>query len=340
MQHAGELTMKENKIIFQVDAISKEFSAQRTFREIVTGTKKRVLALDRVSFEIKENEIFALVGESGCGKTTLARIMMKLISPTRGRFYFQGRDVTHINKQEEKKYRLKVQMIFQDPYASMNPRFRTRDVLEEPLVIHRFEKNKKARTRIIHDALSDVRLLPPGEYMTRFPHMLSGGQRQRVSIARARLLSPVLIVADEPVSMIDLSTRAEILFLMKQVQQKTGMSYLYITHDLSTARYFADRIGVMYLGTIVESGNVDEVISNPCHPYTKALIASVCEPVPGKVDSIKEIPLKGEIPPSTHIPGGCRFHPRCLYALPRCMEEEPPAVEVNPDHLVACHLFP
>lgn len=298
-----------------------------------------VKAVDGVSFSIRKGEIFALVGESGCGKTTTGKLLMKLLEPTGGTLVYQGEDVTSLDPQRLKSYRRNVQMIFQDPYASMNPRFRARDVIEEPLLIHGVGADRKEREGLIAHALEAVRLLPPEEFMSRFPHMLSGGQRQRVATARTLVLSPKVIVADEPVSMIDLSTRAEILHMMKSVQEELGLSYLYITHDLSTARYFADRIAVMYLGKIVEMGDIDEVIGHAAHPYTKALIAAVCEPVSGKENSIKELPIKGEIPSAADIPPGCRFHPRCLYAMPRCREEEPPIRQLSSKHEAACHLL-
>jgi peptide/nickel transport system ATP-binding protein len=211
--------------------------------------------------------------------------------------------------------------------------------VEEPLLIHQVGKNRTERDHLISQALEEVRLLPPEEFMVRFPHMLSGGQRQRVATARTLVLSPAMIVADEPVSMIDLSTRAEILHMMKTVQQNLGLTYLYITHDLSTARYFTDRIAVMYLGKIIEIGDADEVITHAAHPYTQALIAAVCEPVAGRVNIIKELPIKGEIPSAAHIPSGCRFHPRCPYAMPQCQHEEPRLLEVAPGHQAACHLL-
>jgi peptide/nickel transport system ATP-binding protein len=219
----------------------------------------------------------------------------------------------------------------------MNPRFRAQEVLEEPLIIHQVGETRAEREKIVRRSLEEVRLIPPEEFMQRFPHMLSGGQRQRVATARTLVLSPSMIVADEPVSMIDLSTKAEILHMMKTVQRELGLTYLYITHDLSTARYFTDRIAVMYLGKIVEMGGADEIIDNALHPYTKALIAAVCEPIPGRSNIIKEVPIKGEIPSAANIPPGCRFHPRCLYAKPRCQEEEPILKEVESGHQVACH---
>jgi len=324
--------------ILKIENLKEWFPVRRTIAQLLKGEQIWVKAVDGITFDINQGEIFGLVGESGCGKTTTGKLLMKLLEPTDGKIMFKGKDVTHLEANKLKEYRRNVQMVFQDPYASMNPRFRAQDVLEEPLIIHQVGETRAEREKIVRRSLEEVRLIPPEEFMGRFPHMLSGGQRQRVATARTLVLSPSMIVADEPVSMIDLSTRAEILHMMKTVQRELGLTYLYITHDLSTARYFTDRIAVMYLGKIVELASADEVIDNALHPYTKALIAAVCEPVSGKSNTIKEIPIKGEIPSAADIPPGCRFHPRCLYAKPRCQEEEPVLAEVKGGHYVSCHL--
>jgi peptide/nickel transport system ATP-binding protein len=325
--------------ILHIENLQKGFPLRRNLWEFVQRKQRWVKAVDGISFTIQEGEILGLVGESGCGKTTTGKLVMKLLEPTAGRILYKGHDITALATPAVKAYHRNVQMIFQDPYASMNPRFRVRDVVEEPLLIHEVGQNRTERDSLISQVLAEVRLLPPEEFMARFPHMLSGGQRQRVATARTLVLSPTMVVADEPVSMIDLSTRAEILHMMKTVQQNLGLTYLYITHDLSTARYFTDRIAVMYLGKIIEIGGADEVITHAAHPYTQALIAAVCEPVAGRVNIIKELPIKGEIPSAAHIPPGCRFHPRCPYAMLQCQQEEPRLLEVAPGHQAACHLL-
>jgi peptide/nickel transport system ATP-binding protein len=332
--------MSKSEYLVEVENLQKWFPARRTMKEIFSGQQRFVKAVDGVSFKIRRGEIFGLVGESGCGKTTTGKLIMKLLDPTGGKLIFDGADSTHLDKLAMDKYRQDVQMIFQDPYASMNPRFKLRDVLEEPLIIHKVGETKAERDVMIKKALNEVHLQPPEEFMIRFPHMLSGGQRQRGATARSLILNPKMIVADEPVSMIDLSTRAEILHMMKSVQRDLGLTYLYITHDLSTARYFTDKIAVMYLGRIVEMGHPNDVIDNSLHPYTKALITAVCEPVAGKVNRIKEVPIKGEVPSAENIPQGCRFHPRCPYAVKACWEEqEPELVDAGNEHMVACRRY-
>ncbi len=327
--------------ILKVENLKKYFPVKRTFFETIKGApQKKVHAVDGISFEIYKQQVFALVGESGCGKSTTGKLIVKLLEPTDGKIYLEGQDVTHIKTREEiMNYRRHVQIIFQDPFSSMNPRFRIFDILEEPLLIHGIGETKAEREELIYKALEMVKITPPEDYVGRFPHMLSGGQRQRVAIARALILNPTFIVADEPVSMLDVSIRAEILELMKELKEKMGVTYLYITHDMSTARYFADWMAVMYLGRIVEMGPVEKVIDNPLHPYTRALLAAVPEPKPERRNIIKELPIKGEVPNAIEIPPGCRFHPRCIYAQKGlCDTKQPQLIEYEHNHWAECHL--
>ncbi|AJC71686.1 MAG: ABC transporter ATP-binding protein [Thermococcus sp.] len=327
--------------ILKVENLKKYFPIKRSFIDTLKGAPQRkVHAVDGISFEIYKQQVFALVGESGCGKSTTGKLIVKLLEPTEGRIYLEGQDVTEIKTKEEVlAYRRRVQMIFQDPFSSMNPRFKIYDVLEEPLLIHGIGETKAEREELIYKALEMVKIVPPEDYVGRNPHMLSGGQRQRVAIARALILNPTFIVADEPVSMLDVSIRAEILELMKELKEKMGVTYLYITHDMSTARYFADWMAVMYLGRIVEMGPVEKVIDNPLHPYTRALLAAVPEPKPERRNIIKELPIKGEVPNAVDIPPGCRFHPRCIYAQKGlCDTQHPKLIEYEHNHWAECHL--
>ena len=331
----------EDNVILELSNIKMYFSPHLSLSQALSGGKNRKLikAVDDVSLKLFKGEIFGLIGESGSGKTTLGKIAMKLYTATEGKIIFNGDDVTHCDKKRKELYRRQVQMIFQDPYASMNPRFKIRDVLEEPLIIHKIKGSRKEHDEKIIKALKEVKLNPPEEFMGRYPHMLSGGQRQRIATARTLILNPEIVVADEPVSMIDLSTRAEILHMMKDVQRELNLTYLYITHDLSTARYFTDRIAVMYLGRIMEMGKADDVIDNPQHPYTKALINAVPEPKAGMLNVIKELPISGEIPSPANVPSGCRFHTRCPYAEDSCSnEEEPSLIDIGGGHFHACRL--
>jgi len=294
-----------------------------------------VKAVDGISLTISQGETVAVVGESGSGKTTLGRTVLLLVKPVGGKILFQGFDVTSAT-QNIKEFRKKAQIIFQDPFMSLNPYMTIRQIVEEPLLVHDGASEKEKEEKI-NKALNDVRLSPPDEFLPKYPHMLSGGQRQRVGIARTLVLEPILLVADEPVSMIDASSRAEILLLFRDIQRKYNMGILYITHDIATAKYFSDKIAVTYLGKIVEFGETRDLLNNPLHPYTKALIAAVPDPDPKNRLADRAV-IPGEPPSPINPPSGCRFHTRCPYRFEPCDGDEPQLKEEE-DHLVACYLY-
>ncbi len=325
--------------LFKARNLTKHFDiTQGLMQKLKMAEKQKVKAVDGIDFDIYRKRNFSIVGESGCGKTTVGKLIMRLLQPTAGDMYMKGKNIAQIKSREElKAYRRQTQIIYQDPFSSLDPRHRIRSVLEEPLQIHDIGDSRAERDDMIREALVEVRLTPPEKFMRRYPHMLSGGQRQRVSLARAMILNPDFIVADEPVSMLDVSVRAEVLNLMKDLIDKEDLTYFYITHDISTTRFFTDYIGVMYLGDMVEKGKVGDVLDNPSHPYTQALLVAVPEPDPESVRGQKEVPIKGEIPSGTNIPTGCRFHPRCPHAEEICSKEEPEPKEVEKEHFASCH---
>jgi len=295
-----------------------------------------VKAVDGVSLEFNAGEIIAIVGESGCGKTTLGRTSLRLLEPISGKIIFEDKDITHY-KGDLKWFRKKAQIIFQDPFQALNPYHSIYEILSEPLIIFG-EKDKSVIEEKIIKILKEVKMTPPEEYLTKYPHMLSGGQRQRIVIARALLLDPIYLVADEPVSMIDASSRAEILTLFRSLQKARELAVMYITHDIATTKYFSDWIAVMYAGKIVEYGRTKEVLKNPLHPYTKALIDAVPDPDPENRFKMRPV-VPGEPPNPINPPSGCRFHPRCPKRFEPCDKEEPELKEVENNHYVACHLF-
>jgi peptide/nickel transport system ATP-binding protein len=308
------------------------------FRTLLSKEIPYVHAVENISFTIKAEEIFGLVGESGCGKTTTGRLVLRLIEPTSGKIYFKNTDVTAIRLERElRQMRQKMQIVFQDPYESLNPRMGIYDIVAEPLRIQKVATTEsEVRDRVL-EILTDLDIVPPEEYIYRFPHELSGGQRQRIAIARAFILRPEFMVADEPLSMLDASIRSEVARLLLGIVKKFHCSFLYITHDIALARHMCNRVAVMYLGNIVEQGPTENVILKPQHPYTEALIAAV--PVPDPTARRTQIVIKGEVPSAIDPPPGCRFHPRCPYAWDVCKKQEPELVQTDENRFVACHKY-
>ena len=321
--------------ILEVKNLKKYFVAGRP--GLFSRKESFVHAVDGVDLQLQRGEVIALVGESGCGKSTLSLTLMGLEEATEGHIFFNGKDITHATNEERKAFRQKIQMIFQDPYESLNPTQTIEEIVTEPLVVHGLAHDPHERKERVLRALEDAGLKPAESYLQRFPHQLSGGQRQRVVIAGALVLEPVLLLADEPVSMLDVSIRAEIINLLADLQKSRGISVIFITHDLGTVGFFADRVAVMYLGRIVEIGSMRAVLKDPKHPYTQALLSVI--PVPNPRLRKKRIILQGETPNPIDLPAGCRFHPRCPMAIDICKQTDPMLMTVNATHLAACLLL-
>jgi peptide/nickel transport system ATP-binding protein len=323
-------------VLVSLNRLRKWFPVRQGFLANLLSRSKQefVRAVDGVSFDIERGEVFGLVGESGSGKTTVGRLALHLLKPTEGRVLFDGIDLSTYSREELRRLRSRMQVIFQDPMASLNPRMSVSTAITHPLQIHQPERVKD-KDEIVRAVLEDVGLTPPEVFMNKYPHQLSGGQRQRVVMARALVTEPDLILADEPIAMADVSVRSLLLDLLRRLKDEHNLTYLFITHDLATAKYICDRIGVMYLGKMVEVGTLQAVYSKPLHPYTQALMAAVPIPDPHRRRS-QPLP-RGEIPSPINPPSGCRFHPRCPIAKADCAEVEPELRELEPGHFVACH---
>ena len=328
--------MSEKNTLLVVEDLTMEFKSARRFLE---KAKPSVKAVNDVSFEVKEGETFGLVGESGCGKTTLGKCIVRLLKPAKGKLLFNDngemKDLLNLDKKESQAMRKKLQIVFQDPYAALNPQHTILEAFDEPMRVHGVGGNKEQRKELIAKALERVNLQP--DYMYRYPHEFSGGQRQRICVAKALVLEPKLIVCDEPVSALDVSIQAQLLNLMKKLQKELGVTFIFIAHDLSVVQYMSDRIGVMYLGNMVELADSDELYNNTMHPYTKALLSAV--PIPIYNAKKDRIILEGDVPSPMNPPTGCPFHPRCTECMDICKQEKPKLVEKKDGHYVACHLF-
>ncbi|PNV64049.1 ABC transporter ATP-binding protein [Clostridium sp. chh4-2] len=294
---------------------------------------KIVHAVNDVSFKINKGEVFSLVGESGCGKSTTARTIIRLLEPAGGQVLYKGTDISHLKPNQILPYRKDMQMIFQDPYASLNPKQRVEDIIMEPMLFHKIVNTKEEARKKCMEILERVGLRP--EQASRYPHQFSGGQRQRIGVARALAVQPEFIIADEPVSALDVSIQAQILNLLMDLKDEFNFSYLFIAHDLSVVRHISDRLGVMYLGGIVEMGDKNTIFENPLHPYTNLLFSAV--PTVGEAPLVESVEIEGEIPNPVNLPSGCYFHDRCPYATDLCKKERPELKDIGGEHYVACH---
>ena len=319
--------MSEQNIL-EVRNLTKHFKA---------GGRQVVHAVDDVSLTLKKGRTLGLVGESGCGKSSCARTIIRMYDPTSGQIILDGDDITNLSQKQLKPHRKKMQMIFQDPYASLNARMTVRDIIAEPLVAHNVVKRKDQSNELVYPMLERVGLTK--EHANRYAHEFSGGQRQRVGIARALILQPELVICDEPISALDVSIQAQVINLLKDFQEEKGVSYLFIAHDLSMVRYVSDDVGVMYLGQLVEVCEAGEIYKNPLHPYTKGLLGSIPIANPKLAKMKEKSSIEGDIPSPIKPPSGCRFHTRCPYAKPACSEAVPQMKDAGNGHMVACHLY-
>jgi peptide/nickel transport system ATP-binding protein len=326
-----------DETIVEIKNVKRYFEVERDFiQKFNPRARKFVKAVDDISFHIEKGEVFGLVGESGSGKTTTGKLILDVIQPTAGKILFEKTNLADLSKREIKPFRRRMQVIFQDPYASLNPRMKIGKALTQPLEIHGIDTAIKRKRKALA-MLEHVGLTPPETVYTRYPHQLSGGQRQRVAVARALILNPDFVVADEPIAMADVSMRVLLLDLMMKLKREFNLTYLFITHDLATAKYICNRIAIMYLGKIFEIGVLREVFTNPLQPYTKALLAAV--PIPDPELKREEPIPQGEIPNPINPPSGCRFHPRCPSKMDICDREIPELKEIAPNHFAACHLY-
>ena len=323
--------MVSKNVLLKVENLQKYFPIKSGLFSKVTG---QVKAVDDVSFEVYEGETLGIVGESGCGKSTTGRVLMRLSEPTGGTVTFAGKDITKISNEEMRKARREIQMVFQDPYASLNPRHTIEKILEEPLIVHGIGTSEERKKKVIEY----LKIVGLSEFHAkRYPHQFSGGQRQRIGIARALMTNPKLIIADEPVSALDVSIQAQVLNLMKKLQEDLKLTYIFIAHDLGVVRHISDRVGVMYLGRMVELAESEMLYAEPLHPYSQALLSAVPVPDPDHVN--EQIMLTGDIPSASNPPSGCSFHTRCPFATEFCKQKTPVMQEVKPGHSVACHLY-
>lgn len=337
LENVKQKEMDEDRTLVEVKNLRKYFPVESGFiaNLLSQGEIPTLQAVDGVNFSIKKGEVFGLAGESGSGKSTIGRLILRLLDPTGGKVIFDDVDLSTLDQEEMRQLRSRMQLVFQDPLASLNPRMTIGRAVQHPADIHFQGMTDRERKVRVFEILEAVGLVPPENFYDLYPHQVSGGQRQRIVLARALVTRPELIVADEPIAMADVSVRALLLELMLDLKEEFDLTYLYITHDLATAKYICDRIGILYLGKLAEVGDIDELFSNPLHPYTQALLAAV--PVPDPRRRRTEPLPEGEIPNPVNPPSGCRFHPRCPYAEQRCVDEEPALRELKPGHFAACH---